>query len=318
MPGSPLTPSPYEVLGAAPTASAHELRRAYRRMLRETHPDTGGSEKQFHAVQHAWELVGTPAARAVFDRGRPAPASSASWVTPPQRKRTDSRPLARAYGHPGGWRREHYLTLMREWAGRGTEIADPYDPALVRSAPRDIRHLLADALAEESTAGSLSTLGIGFTLWHDVATDAARGGPHYQGGTSLVSTAKLDHIVLGPSGLFALLSEDWGGPLRVRNGDLFGEVLAPGERPMHGLSLRARSVARAARVRFTALVIVVPDDATEESLILLGKLRGLPSAVVHRSRLPDLMRNGLPASRPVGGTELFEVRTRLQATVRFV
>jgi len=37
---------------------------------------------------------------------------------------------------------------VREWAGRGVTLDDPYDPVLVRSAPRDIRHVLADALAE--------------------------------------------------------------------------------------------------------------------------------------------------------------------------
>ena len=209
--------------------------------------------------------------------------------------------------------RERYLTLMREWAGRGTRLADPYDPVLVRSAPRELRHMLADALAEEATAGSLATLGIGYTLWHDVATDVRAGNPRFTGGV-----AKIDHVVLGPTGLFALLSEDWGGPVRVRKGEVVGEVLAPGERPMHQLALEAKAVSRAARVRFTGLVIVVPDDATEESLTVLGRMRGVPSVVVQRSRLLDLMRNGLPGAAAMGGPELFDVRTRLQAAIRFV
>lgn len=285
-------------------------------MLREAHPDTGGSETRFHAVQHAWELIGTAADRAAYDRGRPATQAGASWVPAPPRPRRDSRPPARSHGHPGGWRRERYLTLIREWAGRGAEIADPYDPVLVRSAPRELRHMLADALSEEATASSLSTLGIGYTLWHDVATDAA-GGQRFPGDTR-GGSAKVDHVVLGPTGLFALLSEDWGGQVRVRKGDLIGEVLAPGERPMHGLALAAKSVARSARVRFTALVIVVPDEAIDDSLTVLGKMRGMPSVVVQRSRLLDLMRNGLPDTPPMGGTELFDVRTRLQGAIRFV
>ena len=69
-------------------------------------------------------------------------------------------------------------------------------------APREIRHTLADALAEEATARTLSTLGIGYTVWHDVATGAPED--------------KIDHIVLGPTGLVAMLSEDFGGPVRVR------------------------------------------------------------------------------------------------------
>jgi DnaJ domain/Nuclease-related domain len=313
MPESPLTPSPYDVLGVSPTATTHELRKAYRRMLREAHPDTGGTEARFHAVQRAWELIGTSASRAAYDRGHRASEPGASWVPAPPRARKDSRPNARSYGHPGGWRRERYLTLVREWAGRGTELADPYDPALVRSAPRELRHMLADALAEEATASALATLGIGYTLWHDVATDVRADNPRFTGGVS-----KIDHVVLGPTGLFAVLSEDWGGPVKARKGELIGEVLMPGERPMNQLSLEAKWVARSARVKFTGLVIVVPDDATDESLMLLGKTRGVPSVVVQRSRLLDLLRNGLPDAGQIGGTELFDIRTRLQGAIRFV
>jgi hypothetical protein len=312
MSDSPIAATPYEVLGVSPSASEDELRRAYRKMLRDAHPDTGGSEARFHAVQLAWERIGTPERRAAYDRGRPTVTrgsndTGASWVTQPSRKPRDSRPLARSYGHPGGWNRELYLTRLREWAGRGTTIADPYDPALVRSAPRDIRHLLADALAEEATARQLTELGIAFTIWHDLETDVAEPG----------SAQKLDHIVLGPSGLFALQSEDWGSSVRVRKGELIGETLGAGERPMHALSLRARYIARAARVKFTGLVIIVPDDTSDDSLMPIGRMRGVPTVLVQHSRLPDLLRSGLAGAPAIGGNELFDVRTRLLAAARF-
>jgi len=300
---SPVAADAYEVLGVAATSSEDELRRAYRRRLRETHPDTGGLASEFTAVQLAWEKVGTPEARAEYDSGRTVPR--AAFVALAAAPRRDSRPTARSHGHPGGWRRERYLALIREWAGRGAELDNPYDPVLVRSAPRDIRHILADALAEEASARELAQLGIAFTIWHDVATS---GGPD----------EKIDHIVLGPSGLFAVLSEDWGGNVRVRKGELIGDSLDEGEHPFASLARRAREVGRAARIRFDALVIVVPDDATDAALTLAGRMRGMPTALVARSRLPELMRDGIPGSPPVGGSELFELRTRLQAVVRFV
>lgn len=308
MPPSPLNPSPYEVLGVAATANDDELRRAYRRMLRETHPDTGGDASRFTAVQRAWELLGTPEDRASYDRGRPSGGtrSNATWAPAPPRRTSESRPQARTHGHPGGLSREHYLELMREWAGRGASLPDPYDPALVRRAPRDIRHLLANALAEEATAAQAAELGIAYTVWHDVATDAP-GSPW---------ASKLDHVVLGPSGLFAVQSEDWGAPVRVKRNEIVGEALAPGERPMHSLSLRAKSVARAAKVKFTTLVVVVPDDAIDEAL-MPGRMRGLTSVVVQRSRLPGVLRGDLADAPLIGGTELFEVRTRLQSSIRF-
>ncbi|MEO7123552.1 MAG: DnaJ domain-containing protein [Lacisediminihabitans sp.] len=313
MTDSPLAATPYEVLGVSPSVSTDELRRAYRRMLRAAHPDTGGSEAEFTAVQRAWERVGTPASRAIYDRGRPEPSrttasrpasaspSDTAWEARPARQFRDSRPSARSYGHPGGWNRERYLVSIREWVGLGAPLDDPYDAALVRSAPRAIRHLLADALAEEASARALAALGIAYTVWHDVRTSAD----------------KLDHIVLGPAGLFAVQSEDWGAPVRVRKSELIGEGIE-GEQPFRSLAVRAKSVEKPARVRFTALVIVVPDDATEEWRTPLGRVKGIPSVLVQQSGLPELMRSGLPEDPPIGGNELFDIRTRLQATVRFV
>jgi curved DNA-binding protein CbpA len=301
---SPIAATPYEVLRVSVSATEEELRRAYRRRLRETHPDTGGRATEFTAVQLAWEQVGTVGARARYDGGRNATTAHQTFEQQPHRPRQNSRPTARSYGHPGGWRRERYLNLIREWAGRGVSLENPYDPALVRRAPRDIRHILADALAEEATARELAELGIAYTIWHDIATP---GGPE----------EKIDHIVLGPTGLFSLLSEDWGGAVRVRKGELIGEVL-DGEHPFHSLAARTRFVSRRARVRFDAVVIVVPDDATDAGLTLAGRMRGVPTALVQHSRLPELLRDGLPGTPAVGGSDLFEIRTRLQASITFV
>lgn len=303
MPESPMSSSPYEVLGVAVSASEDDLRKAFRKALRETHPDTGGDPRRFNAVQLAWERVGTPEKRAAYDAGRGRSEVHETFTAQAARPRQDTRPRARSHGHPGGWRRERYLEQLREWVGRGVAIPDPYGPALVRSAPREIRRTLADALAEEATARTLSTLGIGYTVWHDVST----GSPEQ----------KIDHVVLGPTGLFAMLSEDFGGAVRLRKGELIGEALV-GERPMHELATRAKLLARQLRVRFSALVIVLPDDALEEPVVSLGSIRGAAAVAVTQSYLAMLLRQGVPGGKPIGGNELFDVRTRVSAGVRFV
>jgi hypothetical protein len=306
MQNSPISATPYEVLGVSSTATHNELRRAYRRLLRETHPDTGGDAVRFVALQEAWRRIGTPDDRAAYDRAGHRDTSSTpgfTWAPRSKPKQDDSRPRARSYGHPGGWRRERYLTLIREWVGRGETLRDPYDPALVATAPVELRHILADALAEEATARTLSQLGIGFTVWHDVST----GDPE----------RKIDHVVLGPSGLFAMLSENYGTPVRVRRGELIGEQIGEAK-PIHDLGTRAKVIARAAHVKFTALVIVVPDDELETGMVELGSIRGATAVVVQQSRLPSLLLGGIPGARPVGGNELFDVRTRLQSSIRFV
>lgn len=306
---SPLSASAYEVLGVDPTTDDEALRKAYRLRLRQAHPDTGGDAAIFIQVQRAWELVGTAEARAVYDRrhgfGAAEPGQDwAGWRAPATR--ADTRPKARSYGHPGGWRRERYLQLMREWVGRGVALDDPYDPALVRRAPRELRRMLADALAEEATARVVSELGMGFTVWHDVAAAGRRG----------TSDDKLDHIVLSPSGLYAVLSEDFGGPVSVRRGELVGDGIDGA--PVAELLARTRVVARAAGVRFGGAIVVLPDDDLAQTVTLLGRVRGIPVVAVARSALGNLLRQGVPGAHSIGGNEIFDIRTRLQHTVRFV
>jgi DnaJ domain len=311
---SPLSASAYEVLGVDPAANDEDLRRAYRLRLRQTHPDTGGDAAEFIQVQRAWELVGTVERRASYDRGHgfgaenpasPGQTQDQSWSDwRTQTSRTDTRPKARSYGHPGGWRRERYLTLIREWAGHGVDVPDPYDPALVRSMPRELRRMLADALAEEETARTVSDLGMGFTVWHDVAAGEGAGD-------------KLDHVILSPSGLYGVLSEDFGETVRFRRGEILSRSV-DGDAPIAALLARMRVIARAARVRFGGAIIVLPDDDLDQAITTLDKIRGTPVVVVRRSALHTVLRRGVPGARDIGGNELFDVRTRLQHSVRFV
>ncbi|MFT4220091.1 MAG: J domain-containing protein [Microbacterium sp.] len=305
---SPLSSSAYEVLGVAATVDHEELRRAYRLKLRQSHPDTGGDAAVFILVQRAWELVGTPDARAAYDRGHgfadgmPGAADFSSWR--PAATTADSRPRARSYGHPGGWRRERYLALIREWVGRGVDVPDPYDPALVRTAPRELRRMLADALAEEATARTVSDLGMGYTVWHDVAVGAD-------------PEDKLDHVVLSPSGLYGVMSEDFGGPVGFRRGEITGAAVGRSA-PVTALLARTRALAKTARVKFGGAIIVLPDDDLAQAVTPLGAVRGTPVVVVRRSALAMLLRTGVPGARDIGGNELFDIRTRLQQAVRFV
>lgn len=64
--------SPYEVLGVPQDASSEEIRSAYRRLAKETHPDRhGGSTAaaaRFREVTEAYTLLNDPEQRARFDQ----------------------------------------------------------------------------------------------------------------------------------------------------------------------------------------------------------------------------------------------------------
>jgi curved DNA-binding protein CbpA len=57
----------YEILGVEPTASAAELRTAYRRLLRQAHPDMGGSSALLDLVNEAYDALKEPAKRSQYD-----------------------------------------------------------------------------------------------------------------------------------------------------------------------------------------------------------------------------------------------------------
>ena len=62
----------YVILGISPQASAEEIKSAYRRCVREAHPDHNGTRERFHAVQAAYALLSDPDKRARYDTERRA------------------------------------------------------------------------------------------------------------------------------------------------------------------------------------------------------------------------------------------------------
>ena len=63
----------YETLGVSGEAGADEIKKAFRRLARETHPDANpddpGAEERFRAVAEAYEVLSDPQRRARYDRG---------------------------------------------------------------------------------------------------------------------------------------------------------------------------------------------------------------------------------------------------------
>lgn len=52
----------------APNASADDIRRAHRHLVRTAHPDHGGSAERFHAIQQAYEILSDAHLRSLYNR----------------------------------------------------------------------------------------------------------------------------------------------------------------------------------------------------------------------------------------------------------
>ena len=118
---------PYVVLGVPRNASEDDIRRAYRKLAKELHPDVNPSdpksaEERFKKVSGAYEIVGDPENREQYDRGEiDARARRGAGFIAARRGRAVRGPAGGA--RPGGTsaRRHLFRSLRldaRPWRGR--------------------------------------------------------------------------------------------------------------------------------------------------------------------------------------------------------
>ncbi len=80
----------YSILQVGPTATAAEIRAAYRRAALACHPDKGGRADHFHNVVRAFETLSNEAIRASYDCRR---ARAETDPKPSCKRRAKSEPV---------------------------------------------------------------------------------------------------------------------------------------------------------------------------------------------------------------------------------
>lgn len=61
----------YKILGVNKNATADEIKRAYRKLAAQHHPDRGGDTAKFQEIQSAYDTLGNPEKRSQYDNPQP-------------------------------------------------------------------------------------------------------------------------------------------------------------------------------------------------------------------------------------------------------
>lgn len=180
---------PYAVLGVPRTATHDEIRRAYRKLAKQHHPDlnpgNAEAEARFKAASSAHDLLGDPDKRARFDRGEIDAAGNERAPQHGWREHADSA-AGRRYAHSGAIDPDDLEDILGMFAAEQQRRA---------SAPRQGRDehytLTTDFLSAVNGATTRLTLPDGRTLDVKIPQGAedgqalrlrGQGGPGRNGG----------------------------------------------------------------------------------------------------------------------------------------
>ena len=171
-----LSRDPYAVLGVAATASAAEIKAAYRALVKQHHPDAGGDDQTILALNAAWEVLGDGERRAAHDRLQGSPVPAARQTARAARAASDQ--AARGDAELLAWLQQVYAPIDRllgqvinPFPAQLRELsADPYDDALMEAFCAFLEQSQAKLEKVEALYRSLpapaSARGFSLSLYH--------------------------------------------------------------------------------------------------------------------------------------------------------
>ena len=133
--------------------------------------------------------------------------------------------------------------LTQGMAGLGFLLAAVFLVWAARDGLKGIDGYFKGARGEESVAALLSALPSGYHVFHDVACGESGG---------------IDHVVVGPRGLFVIETKCWSGKVTVEEGAVLFNGMLPSRSPIAQVRASAHALAAFLSKRLDAVPACVP------------------------------------------------------------
>jgi len=137
-------PDPYQVLGVAPLASAAEIKAAYRALVKQHHPDTGGDDHTILELNAAWEVLGDVDRRRRHDQLRGVAAGSVAAAPGVRTAAAGARAPGGAAPGPSRRRAADQDSELGQWLQLVYAPIDRLLGQVINPFPAQLRALSAD------------------------------------------------------------------------------------------------------------------------------------------------------------------------------
>lgn len=177
-----MSDDPYDVLGVSRDASQSDIRKTYRKLAKELHPDLNPGDKaaedRFKKVSAAYKLLSDPEKRARFDRGEIDASGAERPEQPFYRQYADADGGGRYYSTSGFGDFEDVSDLFSDLFGGRTDDRGTHRRShTIRARGRDLHyHLDVDFLEAVNGAKRRITLPDGGTLDLSIPAGTRNGG----------------------------------------------------------------------------------------------------------------------------------------------
>lgn len=216
----------YKILGVDRSATAEAIKKKFRKLAKEYHPDTNAgdtkSEDKFKAISEAYEVLGDEKKRQAYDRQRPQGEPRKRTSSRRRRSQTDDS-FRYGYGYSESGRRSEYREPFTESGFQEKPSLDPDFP----TRGLDLQYMIDVPLVTAALGGRLPFSYEKYVNCRNCRGTGSLSGldcPVCQGKRQTVEQLSMDiNIPPGIADQYTLRLENRGG--EGRNGGPSGDLL---------------------------------------------------------------------------------------------